>query len=420
MATHMNLTKKALSALILCAGLAGASGLLPGTALAAEDKGKQKNSPELAKPLKAAHDALDQKKYADAISKLKEADGNAKKTPYDQHLINEMLGFAYVRTNNYAEAAKAFEATINDGFTEQSEINSRIKALAQINYQMKNYDKAVDYGTRAIKGGFADDEMMTLVGQSYYLKSDWKGTLKFEDGLIDQQTKGGKTPKDEELQLALSSCVKLNDNDCQTRELERLVTYYPKTEYWQQLLYAVRNQQGLSDRQILQVFRLMSEVDALKSPEDYTEMAQLAIEQGSPGEAQHILEKGLSKNVFTDARLQEKNKRLLETAKKAAATDQAGLSKAEKDADSASTGDKDVAIGLAYLGYQQYDKSADLLNKGLTKGGVKSEPEARLLLGIAQLKAGHKDEAVKAFHAVKGDPNLERIANLWSLHAKQA
>ncbi len=40
--------------------------------------------------------------------------------------------------------------------------------------------------------------------------------------------------------------------------------------------------------------------------------------------------------------------------------------------------------------------------------------------GIAQLKAGHKDDAVKTFNAVKGDPALERLANLWSLHAKQA
>jgi hypothetical protein len=42
------------------------------------------------------------------------------------------------------------------------------------------------------------------------------------------------------------------------------------------------------------------------------------------------------------------------------------------------------------------------------------------LLGIAQLKAGHKEDATKSFHAVKGDPSLERLANLWSLHAKQA
>jgi tetratricopeptide (TPR) repeat protein len=292
--------------------------------------------------------------------------------------------------------------------------------VAQMNYQLKNYDKAIEYGNRAIKGGFADDEMKTLVGQSYYLKGDYKGTLKYYDGLIESQLKAGQTPKDEAMQLALSACVKLNDADCTTKELERLVEYHPKTEYWQQLLYAVRSTPNMSDKSILQVYRLMSEVDVLKEATDYTEMAQLAIEQGNPGEAQRVLEKGFQKNVFTDARSKDKNTRLLESAKKAATTDLASLPKVEQDANASSTGDKNVGVGLAYLGYQQYDKATDQLNKGLTKGSVRNEAEAHLLLGIAQLKSGKKDEAVKQFKAVKGDPNLERLAELWSLHAKQA
>src|SRR5262249_35214520 len=152
--------------------------------------------------------------------------------------------------------------------------------------------------------------------------------------------------------------------------------------------------------------------------EDYTEMAQIALDQGSPGEAQHILEKGFQKGVFNDQRTKDKNQRLLDAAKKAAATDQAQLSKMEADANSAPTGDKAVSVGLAYLGYGRYDKAVELISKGLSKGGLKSEAEARLLLGIAQLKAGHKDDAAKSFRSVKGDPALERLANLWSLHSK--
>ena len=106
---------------------------------------------------------------------------------------------AYAKTNNYPEASKAFEAEINDGFLEEKELPGRIKAVAQMNYQIKNYDKAIEYGNRAIKGGFADEEMKTLVGQSYYLKGDYKGTLKYYDAMVDQQIKAGQTPKDEPL-----------------------------------------------------------------------------------------------------------------------------------------------------------------------------------------------------------------------------
>jgi tetratricopeptide (TPR) repeat protein len=415
-----NVKIAALSTRVLVAGAAiiAAAALVSATPAFAQTK--QTNSAKLAKPLKEAHDDLNAKKYADAIAKLREAEGMAGKTPYDQHLINDMLGFAYARTQNYAEAAKAWEAELDDGITPQSEIPTRVRQLAEANYQIKNYDKAIEFGNRAIKGGFADEELRTLVGQAYYLKGDWKNTLRFEEGLVDDKIKNGQTPKNESLQLVLSACVKLSDSACETRALEKIVTYYPKPDYWYQLLYTMRQQTSGNEANLLQTYRLMSEVDVLRSPEDYSEMAQLALEQGSPGEAQHILEKGIAKGVFTDARAKAKNQRLLESAKKAAATDQASLQRIEKEADAAPTGAKNVGLGLAYLGYGQYDKAAEAISKGIAKGGLRNESEARLLLGIAQLKAGHKEDATKAFHAVKGDPSLERLANLWSLHAKQA
>ncbi len=330
-----------------------------------------------------------------------------------------MYGYVYAHTSDFPNAEKAFEATLNDPFMEQADVPARVKVLAQINYQLKSYDKAIEFGTRAVKGGYADEEIYTLVSQSYYLKNDYKGTIKFVQDYVDNEAKKGQTPKEQTLNLILSSCVKLDDSECTSRALEKMVTYYPKPEYWGNLVLTLFQSKSQNDKSLLNTFRLANEVDVLKRPDDYTEMAQLAIEQGSPGEAQHILEKAFQKNVFADARTQDKNKRLLASAQKAAESDLAALPKVAADADAAPTGDKNVGVGLAYLGYQQYDKATDALSKGLKKGGLKNEAEANLLLGIAQLKAGHKDEAVKAFKAVKGDPNLERIANLWTVHAKQ-
>jgi len=420
MFTHkLKLTRAAVRALFASALIAGCAGVLLAAPALAEE-GKNNVSAKMAKPLKAAQDDLTAKRYSDAILKLKESQASPGKSPYDQHVINEMLKVAYVRTGNYADAAKVMEAEIDDGFVPQSELQGLIRGLAQVNYQIKNYEKAIEFGNRAIKGGFADEELRTLVGQAYYLKGDWKGTLHFEEGQVDNVIKEGRTPKSEALQLILSACVKLNDQPCETRALERVVTYYPKPDYWYQLLFTLRQQTSGNDANTLQTYRLMSEVDVLRNPDDYTEMAQLALEAGSPGEAQRILEKGIAKGVFADQRAKQKNERLLESAKKAAATDRASLPRIAKEADAAATGAKNVGLGLAYFGYGEYDKAVEEISKGLTKGGLRSEGEARLLLGISQLKAGHKEDAAKAFHAVKGDPSLERLANLWTLHAKQA
>jgi tetratricopeptide (TPR) repeat protein len=405
-------------ALAVGVAVVAVAALVPGMSAYAADQ--PKNSPKLGKPLKEAHDALGAKKYPEAIAKLKEAEGIAGKTPYDQHLINDMLGFAYYKTGNSAEAAKAWEGEVDDGFLKPDEAAQKTKALAEINYQLKNYDKAVDFGTRAVKGGFADDGIRTIVAQSYYLKGDYKNTLKFEEGIVDNQIKAGETPKNDSLMLIYSACQKLNDEGCATRAMEKLVTYYPKPDNWAQLLYNMRREAGGNEQNLLETYRLMLDTDVLKEPSDYSEMAELALESGSPGEAQKVLEKAMAKNVFTEQRTKERSQRLLEGAKKRAASDQSTLPKLEQEANAASNGDKNIAVGRAYLGYDQFDKAADQLSKGLSKGVSKGETESRLMLGIAQLKSGHKDDAVKTFHAVKGDATLERLANLWSLHAKQA
>ena len=67
---------------------------------------------------------------------------------------------------------------------------------------------------------------------------------------------------------------------------------------------------------------------------------------------------------------------------------------------------------------QQYPPAIEAFNRALKKGGLQNPADAQLLLGIAQLKAGNKDEALKAFHAVKGDPKYEHLASLWSLHTR--
>ena len=122
-------------------------------------------------------------------------------------------------------------------------------------------------------------------------------------------------------------------------------------------------------------------------------MAQLAMEAGTPGEAQKVLEQGFAANVFTEQRVKERNQRLLDAAKKAAVTDQATLAKSEVEAKAAKTGDADVALGSAYLSYGQNDKAVEALSRGVGKGGLKSPAEAQIMLGIAQLRSGNKEEA---------------------------
>ena len=401
--------------LLVSTALAGLLAFACGDALA-----QAKNSKALAKPLQAATDSFKAKKYPDAIAKLRVAEGTPGKTPYDQHLINEMMSYSCVRINDYACAGKTYEALLTDGFTTPAQQQSDVRALVIINNNLKSYDKAIEYGNRAIKEGFADEETRVLVGQAYYLKGDFKGAVRFEESHIDSLIKGGQAPKLDLLTITRSACMRLEDKPCETRQLERLVTYYPKPEYWQGLLASLERS-ATGDANKMQVYRLMNDVGVLTHPDDYGEMGSIAMDQGAPAEAQHALENGLQRGVFAnDAHALARTQRTLESAKKKAAADQASLPAAEKAADAATDGQAAASVGQAYFGYQQYDKASAELSKALTKGGLKNLADTRLLLGISQLKGGHKDDAVKTFRQVKGDPTLERRANLWVIHARQA
>jgi tetratricopeptide (TPR) repeat protein len=383
--------------------------------------GKNANSEKVAKLLAPAQEMLKAKNWSGALAQIKQAEALPDKNPFDVYTIEEFACQANIGAGNYADAAKTCEEQLNNSFMTEANVPRLVHILQALNYQIKNYDKAIEYGQRAVKAGTASEEDKTVLGQSYYLKGDWKDTLTTENALVDAEIKAGQIPKDQQLGLILNSCIKLEDVTCQQHVLEKYVSYYPKPEYWVFLIQHVTSgTSGANDTNTLQVYRLMLDTDTLKQPTDYNEAAQLSLDAGSPGEAQKFLERGFAANVFTDQRIKDRNTRLLETVKKTAASDQASLPKGEKDADAAPTGAKNVAVGLAYFGYGQYEKAVEQIQKGIQKGGLRNDADAHLLLGIAQLKAGHKEDALKSFKAVKGDPVLERLAALWVLHARAA
>jgi TolA-binding protein len=412
---------KLLPVLAAVGTIVGMLSLSVATAMAAQEQ--EAVSAALAKPLKAARDAIEAKKYSEAIVKLQEVQATAGRSPYDEYVVNEMLGIAYAQTSRYAEAARALEAALDSGFLTQSKVPEWVHSLISLHYRVQNYQKVIELGTRAVKAGYADDNIYTWVGQAYFERGDYGDAAKFLRSYVDGQIKAGKKPKETTLVLIDNACVKANekpdDTDCAEHVLEQLIEYYPKREYWQAALNNfMRRETAETEAIVLHVYRLAAAVDALKIAHDYTEFAHLAIDAGSPGEAQSILEKGIRDNVFADRRSLDMNTRLLETARKQAAADKVLLPKTAAEAAAAPLGAQDVSVGLAYLGYGQYDKAVEAIKRGLSKPGVRNTADAQLLLGIAELSAGQKEQARKTFGTVKGDPELQRLAKLWSLCAQ--
>ena len=375
-----------------------------------------KNSAAAAKTLAAAQAASKANRWAECITKAREAQGVAGKNAYDDFISNELIGFCATRSNDFATAVKAYETNLASSFVDAKALPARNKAILQLYYSMKSYPKVIEYGQKMIKDGSADADTYLLVAQTYYQTGDNKATRDFVGKWIADQERRGQRPRENAIQMYVTACMKLKDEACTAGGFEKLVTYYPNPAGWANLmqsLFASRN-----DAAAFGAYRLAMDVGAMGGASDYTEMAQRAIEMNIPAEAQKTLEAAFAKKAFTEKRDIDRNTRLLNAAKERAAASKAGVAKQERDAAAGKSGDADLAVGQVHLSLGDSASAVKAIQRGIAKGNVTNVAEAQLVLGIAQLRAGNKAEASKAFKAVKGDADLERVAKLWALRAQ--
>jgi len=408
-------------ALTLAMGTVSAAGLLSATtAQAAEPAGKV-TTKAVAEPLKKAQEAMKNKQWDAALAAIKQAQASEKKTPFEAYQIDEFLSYVLVQQKKFSEATPVFERMLNSGFMPADQVDERTKTVAQLHFQNKDYKKAVEWGKKYLDKHPGDEGISVLVGQSYYVLNDYKNAATTMMAVVTAAEKGGRTPTENWLQIVLSSQFKLDNKDGIADALKKLVRYYPKTEYWENLLDIYRRR-DTSDRVTLGFYRLMNEVGTLKQDDDYMETAQLAIDAGVPGEAQAIMEKGVQNGTLKsdDKTKQGRYDRLLAGAKKSATTDKASLAQLAKEAEKATQGQAYVALGQAYLSYGMFDEAIDALKKGLAKNGVTDVDEAQISLGIAYLRKNQKDLARQAFKTVKAESKWHNLAELWEIRTLQA
>lgn len=385
-------------------------------------QGQQKNaaapkgptvSKALMKPLVAAQEAARKEQWPACIAALKELDAVPENTPYDTYVINDILGFCGLRANDTALAIASWSKVVDSEFADATRANSLRKGLLQLSYQAKDYGKAIGYGQRMIADGSKDEAVYLLTIQSYYLSNDFKGAEKLAGDYVTSLESAGQTPPDMALQLYTSACIKQDNDLCTLRALEKQARYSPKKETWPNLTLLMFRAGG--ETNTLNIFRLAREMGGMTRGEEYTEMAQLSLEKGLPGEAQSVIEEGKAKGFFTNKSNQELATRLLATAKAQAVADKPTLVKQDSEAAGRKNGEVDIRIATAFMSYGDYARAVAAYDRGFAKGGVRNPDEARLNLGIAQLKAGNKEAAAASFAAVQGDETLRRLSRLWTL-----
>jgi tetratricopeptide (TPR) repeat protein len=372
--------------------------------------------PEVGRPLQEAQSLSKAGKHREALAKVNEADAVANKTANESFLIQRMRGSVATAAGDNDTAIKAFESVVGSGKLSGRDQQQMVQAVAVGYYKNKDYAKAAQWTQRYFKEGGTDPAMRTVLLQSYYLANDC-GSVNKMLGAGGEEANGRKPPE-EELQILANCYLRQKDTGGYVGAIEKLVIFYPKKEYWTDLLSRVQKKPGFSDRLGVNVYRLRLATGNLTTPGDYMEMAQLAVQAGVPAEAKSVLDKGYAANILGNGKDAERQQRLRALVDKAIQDSQKSRAQDEKEALAAKDGNDLVKVGLNYVYEGKPEKGFPLIDQGIKKGGLKRPEDAKLRLGEAQMFAGQKSKAVQTLREVKGTDGTADIARLWVLNAR--
>lgn len=367
--------------------------------------------------LKEAQDALNARRYSEVVAKSNAALANPAKTRDDVFAAHTFLYQAAMAQGDNAGMMKALEGQIESGFLPPALVNQQYRNLLGMAYRARDFRKVIDYGQQLIKSGDTSADVYQWVGQGYYEMKDFAAAVRFFEGLVSEKEKRNQRPSRNELILLQSSYAKAGKKDAAQATLEKIVRYYPDSATWLALLYEVKRER-LDARQQLRLYRLMDVTGNLKQGPDFMEYSNAALAANLYAESQRVLEAGLKANAIPAGTEQDRARRYINSAAARAAAARSELANQESAAKAAPTGEAYVTLGMTLYSFGEYARAVSALQAGIAKGGLRSVADAQMALGMAQVKAGQKAEALKTFRAAKFEDDInQRLAQLWALYA---
>ena len=369
---------------------------------------------EIGKPLQQAGELLRAGKGREALAKVREADAVANKTAAEQFTIDRMKGAAAQRAGDHAATVQAFEAVMASGKVSGAEAAQIAESLAFAHSQLKDWPKTSQWIQRAQSLGSTSAQLKQLQAYVQGQSGDYAAIARDAAAAVEAAEKAGRKPDEGELLRLADAQARTGNPGGQAATLEKLLFNYPKKEYWTAYLGRLPRKANFADRLGLDVLRLRLATGNLSKPEDFMEMAQLALQGGLPAEAVRIVEQGYKLGALGKGAEAERHKRLQDLAVKKAAEQRAAIEAQTTEAAAQKTGDDLVKVGMAFSSMGQADKGIALIEQGIAKGGLRNAEDARLRLGLALLPRD-RAKAVRTLQSVKGNDGTADVARAWTL-----
>ena len=376
--------------------------------------------PEIGKPLQAAQELIKAQRYKEALAKVRDAEAAGPRSGNEAYMVERMRMAAAAGAGDVDTASRSFDVLSSSGRVSGPDKVRMLESIAVGYYRGGQYGKAMQWGQRYFKEGGSSPAIRTMLIQSQYLGGDLTGAIRELTAEVQADERAGTPPPEDRLKLLLNAATKQGDSNGVVYAIEKLVTYYPKKEYWVDLMSRMQRKSTFSDRLSLDAYRLSLATGSMTAPADFMEMAQLALQADLPTEGKQVVDKGFATGALGTGPEAGRHKRLRDLVDKQLKEDAATSAKDEQDAMASKSGDGLVSIGMNLVYSGQAAKGVQMIQQGIAKGQLKRPEDAKLHLGIAQLAAGDKAKAQATFKTVQGSDGTSDLARLWALYARRS
>ena len=363
---------------------------------------------EVGVPLTDALKLLNAGDLDGAYVKLLAADMVQMKSPFEEYTVAEYLGAVAIKKMDFMGATAAFNRQVASGGAPDEKKVGMYDTAMKLNFQYgMDYAKVIQNAVELRKLQPLDDTAHLILIQSYYNTMDFPNAATEAKAEIAAKSAMGMKPSEDILGLLLNAQIKSKDEAGARQTLDQFAMVSKRPEVWDQVMDFALGAKGISDHQLLNLYRLAMMVGTMKDT-DYAAMATIDLQNGLPAEAKAVLTKG------------NKTGELLDQANMFLARDQMDLPALAAEAAKQMNGEIDVKLGESYYSYGRYDEAIAAIQKGIDKGGLKDAADAQTTLGVVLLAAGKKPEAVAAFEkAQMGGGSAGSVAHVWSLYGKR-
>jgi len=347
--------------------------------------------------------------YAGAEGVIREMRANEKLSPYERAQVWNLSGYSYYLQERYPEAINAYEQVLAQPELPEALQLSTLKTMAQLQFTVEDYKGALDTVHRlmaAVPEPSADVYM--LEGQALFQMGDYKAALTPIKTAVDMFREQGQVPRENWLLLLRVIYFELKDYDSMIAVVKELIQHYPKETYVLTLA-GVYSELGDTKKQ-LALTEVLYEMGYLNSASHITNLANLYLLHGIPYKAAQVLDKGIKEKIVEP---EERNLRLLSQAWYQAREDDLAIPPLRMAAEMSEDGELWVRLAQSHINLEQWKDAASAANEALSRGGLKRNDQAQIMLGMALFNQKLLEQARVAFENARRDQRSARAAEQW-------